>query len=286
MAIVRQVKYGQGAGILGSRWTGKIIGGILGLLLAKGSILGLLLGMLLGHQFDRGFAGGGFAGFSRVSPARRRAVFFETVFLAMGHLAKADGRVSPEEIQAARAYMHALNLAPEEVQRAIDLFTRGKDPAFPLERQIGALQEVCRGQPDLVRSFLEVMVDMSLSKGHVTSAERDLLWRMAAGLNVGRMEMAQLEALIRAQRTFRGGGYASQGAHAPDALAQAYAALGLASNASDKDVKTAYRRLMNQHHPDKLAARGLPESMLEGAKERTREIRSAYEIIRDHRGMQ
>ena len=55
--------------------------------------------------------------------------------------------------------------------------------------------------------------------------------------------------------------------------------------ATDAEVKTAYRRLMNQHHPDKQAARGLPESMLEAAKERTHEIRAAYELIREQRGM-
>ena len=68
-------------------------------------------------------------------------------------------------------------------------------------------------------------------------------------------------------------------------LGGAYRALGLKSAATDTEVKTAYRRLMNQHHPDKQAARGLPESMLEAAKERTHEIRAAYELIREQRGM-
>jgi len=69
------------------------------------------------------------------------------------------------------------------------------------------------------------------------------------------------------------------------ALDQAYAVLGVARNASDREVKTAYRRLMNQHHPDKQAARGLPDSMLEIAKERTAEIRAAYDAIKAQRGL-
>ena len=61
--------------------------------------------------------------------------------------------------------------------------------------------------------------------------------------------------------------------------------LGVYGRASDRDVKTAYRRLMNQHHPDKLRARGMPDSMIPVAEEKTREIRSAYETIREERGM-
>ena len=274
---------------MNSRWAGKLIGGIIGLLISKGSLLGLSLGVLVGHQFDKGFAGtgpsGGFGGFSRVSPARRQKVFFETVFMAMGHLAKADGRVSEEEIRAARSYMHAMRLGPEDVRAAIALFSRGKDPGFPIDAQIAELAGVCQGQTALVRNFLEVLMGFALSKGNISVVERELLWRMAAGLGVNRVAMAQFEAALRAQFTFRQGGHQRPEFTAAEELEQAYKALGIENSASDKQVKTAYRRLMNQHHPDKLVARGLPESMKEAAEEHTREIRRAYETIRDHRGI-
>jgi len=274
-----------------SGWIGKLIGGLAGLLLSKGSLLGILIGVAVGHQFDRGFAGnrsagGSFGGFSRASHARRQQVYFTSVFTAMGHLAKADGRVSETEIQAARSYMHAIRLGPEDVRAAIALFSRGKDPGFPIDQQIAELAEVCRGQPALVRNYLEVLMGFVLSKGNINAVERELLWRMAGGLGVGRVEMAQFEAVLRAQFSFRNGARGERpGFTHADELEQAYKALGIGSTASDKEVKTAYRRLMNQHHPDKLVAKGLPESMKEAAEERTREIRSAYETIRDHRGI-
>lgn len=268
-------------------WVGKLIGGAVGLVLAKGGLLGLLVGVAVGHQFDRGFRGGGGASaFKPVSPARRRQVFFESLFLAMGHLAKADGRVSEAEIQAARTSMHRMRLGPEEVRRAIDLFSRGKDPNFPIDQQIRELNEVCQGQPALIRNFLEALMELALIENTMTAAERELLWRMAAGLGVGRVEMAQFEAVLRAQRSFgQGGGQQGARRSGTVSLDQAYKALGVTSSATDKEVKTAYRRLMSQHHPDKLVARGLPDSMMEVAEERTREIRKAYETIRDHRGM-
>ena len=223
-----------------------------------------------------------FGGFSRASAAERQKIFFESMFLAMGHLAKADGRVTEEEIQIARSIMHQWQLRPEEVRIAIDLFTQGKQPDFPLDAQMDRLAGACRGQPELLRTFLEILMDIPLSKGSIDPAERDVLWRIAGRLGVSRVAMAQLEALLRAQRSF--GHNAATASHANE-LEQAYKALDLTPDATDKEVKTAYRRLMNQHHPDKLVSRGLPDSMMEVAKEKTREIRAAYELIRDHRGM-
>ena len=66
-------------------------------------------------------------------------------------------------------------------------------------------------------------------------------------------------------------------------MAEAYSVLGIEPSAEVKAVKLAYRRLMSQHHPDKLVSRGLPESMRANAEQRTREIRAAYERIKAQR---
>lgn len=271
----------------GNSWIGTIIGAALGALLGSRlpSPFGLLvigLGAYLGRQFDKAAAGDGGRGrIGGASTASRQQAFFETIFLAMGRLAKADGRVSEEEIQIARSYMHQLGLGPDDVRLAIEFFNRGKQPDYPLDQQIAKFAAICGGQRDLLRHFVEVLMQVPLLKGGMNPAERELLWRIASGLGISRVEMAQLEAILRAQHSFRPGA-----AHARTAqieLAEAYKALGLEPSATDKEVKTAYRRLMNQHHPDKLASKGLPESMQESAKEKTREIRAAYELIRDHR---
>jgi len=98
------------------------------------------------------------------------------------------------------------------------------------------------------------------------------------------MEFAALEAMLR-MHAGRSGGGASPERPAADRLADAYQALAVRPDASDADVTLAYRRLMSQNHPDKLVANGLPQSMIEAAHERTRQILEAYEIIRKHRGM-
>jgi DnaJ like chaperone protein len=66
-------------------------------------------------------------------------------------------------------------------------------------------------------------------------------------------------------------------------LESAYETLGLKSTTSDAEIKRAYRRLMSQHHPDKLVAKGLPEEMMKMATEKTHQIRTAYETIQEVR---
>lgn len=266
------------------QWVGKIVGAALGY--AAYRLVGAAIGVVLGHQFDRGLAGqGARAGAGRrqrSTPEERQRLFFETTFLVMGHLAKVDGRVSEVEITAARAVMQRLGLDEAESRLAIDLFNRGKRPDFPVDEQVARLRRHCGGEPQLILVFLEIQVDLALASGAVTPAQRELLARIAGQLGVGRMDLLRLEALLRARRRFGPGAAPASGAAD---LGQAYETLGVAASASDAEVKRAYRRLMNEHHPDKQAARGLPESMRALAEERTREIRSAWEAIRDHRGL-
>ena len=268
-------------------WIGKIIVGAAAFLLTSGMpgfgrIFIIVLGVVWGHQFDKARAAAGSG--SRLGGASSdvQREFFRSTFLIMGHLAKADGRVSQEEISAARSVMHQLRLGPDQVREAIGLFSEGKSAGFDLDTQVARLNAALRGQKLLVRSFLEIQFYLLLSDGSIEVAERDSLWRIAAGLGFSRVELAQLEAILRAQQSFGGG---QRPAASPERdLGQAYKALGVAPESNDKEVKTAYRRLMNQHHPDKLMAKGLPDSMLEVSKEKTREILAAYEVIKKARG--
>jgi len=270
-------------------WIGKVGGGILGMIV--GGPPGALIGVALGHQFDRGVGNYRFLGFEGLndqrdagvySAADRQHLFFQTTFYGLGALAKADGRVSEAEIDAARAVMAELRLRPAAVREAIACFTAGKEAGFPLRESVLRLRRACRSEPELLRTFLEIQMDFVLGKEAISPAERTLLLAMAEALGVGRVDLANLEAVLRARRSFR---QKRPAMSAGQSLPGAYRALGLDPAATNDEVKKAYRRLMNQHHPDKQAARGLPESMLEAAKERTHEIRAAYELIRERRGL-
>jgi DnaJ like chaperone protein len=264
-------------------WIGKLAGGLLGYAATR-SVIGAAVGVVLGHQFDRGMTGERRRRRRRASPGvsvDRQRLFFETTFLVMGHLAKVDGRVSAVEIGAARDVMRRMRLGERETRIAMELFSAGKRPDFPVDEQVRRLRQHCGIHPELLQTFLEIQVDLALVKGSMTVAERELLSRIAQGLGLGAVEFARIEALLRARRRF---GEGAAETTRETALDKAYRVLGVEPSADDGEVKTAYRRLMNQHHPDKQVARGLPDELLEIAKERTSEIRAAYETVREHRG--
>jgi|SRR5688572_29845035 DnaJ like chaperone protein len=252
------------------QWLGKGIGGLIGAFFGP---VGSLVGVLLGHQWDQsksGARGGSVREISRL--------FFETTFEVMGHVAKIDGRVSEDEVRIARQIMHGMRLNEEQVQYAIEHFTRGKNADYALDTRLAALAEQVGGG-NLARAFVQIQLQAAVGAGNVGAEKRQALWRVASALRVTRAELAQLEAIVR--------GFAAGRGTAPTSaqnLEAAYRVLGVTADASNEEVKTAYRRLMNQHHPDKLVARGLPKSMIGVAEQKTHEVRTAYERIKTQRG--
>ena len=274
-------------------WGGKIIGGTLGLL-ALGPI-GAALGAFIGHQFDTGqISGAMFTG--GPDPRLVNELFFPTAFRVMGHIAKADGRVTEQEIASARAVMHAMHLQPEQIQAAIAYFTEGKQPGFDLDAALARLRTSIARHPDLAQFFVEIQLQASLAGNGLSEVPRSRLQRVALLLGLSISDFVRLESLLRFRQGAAMGGAgagaagtagAGMGAAAAsnERIAQAYSLLEASARMSDDEVVKAYRRQMSRHHPDKLRANGLPQSMLERAKERTQQIQAAYEVIRERRGM-
>ena len=260
---------------------GKIIGTLAGLALRNP--WAALAGFILGHQFDRGFADryrlfekqG--ANISRVSDD-----FVRALFQAMGHLAKVDGRVSEQEIRSARMVMHRLSLNPAQVRRAIGWFDDGKRPGFQLLQEVRKVRRVtARSAADRL-TFVRLLLEVVLAKDRLKIEERALIWKICTELDIGRVELAQLEAMIRAQKGFR----RSPAGNADSArVRQAYTALGVSPDASNDEVKKAYRRLMNKNHPDKISGSDPGADVIAEAERRTREVRGAYEMLKARRSI-
>jgi DnaJ like chaperone protein len=273
-------------------WAGKIIGGVLGL--AAMGPFGAALGAFIGHQFDSGaglgalLGGGAFAG--RADPVQVNALFFPTTFRVMGHIAKADGRVSEQEIASARAVMHALHLNSAQMLSAMGYFNEGKQPQFDLDAALRLLRTAIAPHPDLANFFLEIQLQAALAGDGLSELPRARLRRVAQLLGLGAAEFSRLESILRWSQGTAGARSGPEGAAAGPAasaerVAQAYSMLVAEPGMTDEQIVKAYRRQMSRHHPDKLQANGLPDSMLERAKERTQQIQAAYELIRARRGM-
>jgi DnaJ like chaperone protein len=271
-------------------WWGKVVGGALGF--AMGGPIGALLGAAVGHQLDRGLEVAaqhdklGWQGQTgHAHQERVQTVFFTTVFSVMGHLAKADGRVSESEIQIARNVMRQMQLDSQQQKFAIDLFNQGKQPGFPLEEVIEQFHLECGRNRNLKQMFLEILLHAAYADGVMHEAERHLFARICRQLGFSQTEFSILEGMVKAQQAFHGRAQQETARPNKNLLQEAYTALGIKAQAGDDEVKRAYRRLMSQHHPDKLVAKGLPEEMIKLANERTAEIKAAYDTIRAARGM-
>src|SRR5690625_2313635 len=234
-----------------------LIFGLLGLLV--GGFRGLLVGLVLGY-----LARGWLQRHGQQNLGQVQAQFLDSTFAVMGALCKADNIVTRDEIEAAEAIFKRLELTSEQRQAAIAAFNRGKSPDFDLDLEVAKLAQVCRGRRPLLQMFLQVQLTAIAADGVLHPAEHAMLVRIARGLGFSEADIEQLEALLRAS---------ASGPTAEQKLHDAYLALGISAAASDEEVKRTYRRLMNQNHPDKLASKGLPESMREVDGERTRELR-------------
>jgi DnaJ like chaperone protein len=272
-------------------WTGKIVGAILGYLLLRG-FWGAVIGALLGHFFDQAVFGKG--GRARAPLSEVREKFFAATFAVMGHVAKSDGRVSEAEIAAARQIMAELGLSGEQIHTAIGHFSRGKNADFDLEGTVRGFADSCAQEPNLLRVFLEFQVRAALEGVDMQGPARGTIQRIADYLDISLLELARIEAILRIrreqyrQRSSGPGGRGGAGQPPPKAgmqLSAAYQILEVDAKATNDEVSKAYRRQLSKHHPDKLKSNGLPESMLEHAKQRTQQIIEAYDLVKAARGM-
>ncbi|GAK18409.1 LOW QUALITY PROTEIN: DnaJ-like protein DjlA [Vibrio sp. JCM 19053] len=279
---------------------GKILGAFFGLLL--GGPFGLLFGLFIGHQFDKarrlsqaGFSTGALVKVQAKPSAKKN---FKAAFAVMGHVAKAKGQVTKEEIQLASAMMDRMSLHGDQRRAAQEAFRDGKESDFPLEDVLVRVKISSAGRFDLLQFFLELQISAAFADGSIHPSERSVLHKIARGLGFSseqlerRLNMQEAAFRFQSQGGFHGqqqGQYQSSGAgwqqaSQADQLADAYKILDVSSDADGKTVKRAYRKLMNEHHPDKLMAKGLPPEMMNVAKEKSQEIQNAYDLIKKVKG--
>ncbi len=259
-------------------WFSTAVGGAFGFFL--GGPLGAILGASVGHQFGKGLTG--IETDETLSPGDQQRVqmaFFSATFSVMGHIAKADGHVSPEEISLANRIMKEMALTSEMRATAINLFQQGKQADFPLDDVLSQFYKECHRRTDLLRMFLDIQLQAAFADGNLAVSEERLLLHICGQLRVSRFDYERLKIQLQAQNRFQGRNSYTQKTSHKTSLQDAYGVLGLTSSANKAEVKKAYRRLMNQNHPDKLVAKGLPEEMMRLAKEKTQKISKAYETI-------
>lgn len=263
---------------------GKVIGGVAGF--AMGGPLGAVLGGLAGHAVDRmrdggqweqighggtGYGGGFGGGFGQ---AQRQAAFATAVIVLSAKMAKADGHVSRDEITAFRRIF----VVPEHEVKAVgEIFNRAKADASGYEPYAQQIAMMFRHEPRVLEELLGALFMIAMADGVFHPKEEEYLRGVARIFGFGDAEFERLRSMF----VDGTGGPAAGGANEPDP----YQVLEVARDASDDDVKSAYRKLVRENHPDRLTAQGLPEEFIELANQKLATINNAYDRIKRERGL-
>jgi DnaJ like chaperone protein len=268
-----------------SQWFGKCLGAICGYLIA-GSV-GAILGILIGHFFDLGLA----THLSRphlLYHSEKRTIvqklFFKATFCLMGHIAKADGRVSEREIEMAERLMDEMRLKSAQKKLAKKFFMEGKQADFHFDELLRQLDQACHDNRELLHLFLDIQYRAAQVDGLSINKIR-LLDRVFTQLGFSPLHQQYRfydEASFDTKQRHTSSQTQKQSSYAP--LDQAYALLEVTPKITKTELKRAYRRLLSRNHPDRLIAQGLPEAMIKMANDKTFKIRKAYELICQQRG--
>ena len=266
---------------------GTLIGGGLGFMLGGplGAVIGGAIGSNVGPQggpgnsgpYGAGPFGAGqgrprgstFAGARRYDARQAQQAFMVAMISLAAKVAKADGRVTNEEI---RSFDHFLNInlgmSTEDRKVAARIFNQAKDSPIPAEDFARQIRDLLGHQPDRLRDLISLLMNIALADGRFDPAEERLIRSIARNLGLSDRDFEAAKAMFN-----------------PTAdIDAAYATLGVGSGADNHEVKSAYRRLAKEYHPDVVANKGMGPDFQKFAAEKMRAVNNAYDRVRDSRG--
>jgi len=239
-----------------SVWS-SIIGGAAGGAILGGP-LGAIIGAVAGHYIGKRISDG--AGL-----ATEQITFTIGVIVLSAKMAKADGHVSREEIAA---FKQAFQVPEGEMKNVARVFNLARQEAAGFEPYARQLAKLFRDRPAILEELLYLLFHIARADNVIHPAELDYLEKVAGIFGFDGVAFER----IRAENL------------GPD-KSDPYAILGISREASVREIKTAYRKLIKEHHPDLLASQGLPEEFIEIATAKLAVINVAYDRIEKERGM-
>ena len=230
------------------------VGGMIGFTIGGpiGGILGAIIGSKLGDK-------------EQARPSinqKNQAAFFTALFACFAKIAKADGKVTREEVDKVDHFIKdRFKFPPDQRAFAIQVFNHAKDDNNSFRDYASQLSSLLSNNQSALVMFYELLFELSMADGHLDPTEEVIL---SEAIPIFGLEP---DLFNLNKRKF--------GADISDA----YAVLGVTKDMSYKEIKTAYQRKRKEFHPDTLLSKGLPEELLEKAKDKFIEIQSAFEEI-------
>jgi DnaJ like chaperone protein len=273
-------------GVGGMSVWGKLAGLVIGIAYFHNP-LAVAVCVVLGHIWDRS------VGAMRLSGVDAAPLsFIAPLFGLAGAIAKSDGRVSEAEIAATEQLMARMQLSPELRHAAIAQFNAGKQAGFATTAAIVQLKAWCAGRRDRAFLLVDLLLDIVCAEGPLAPGKLAIVRKLTGALGMDERQLAAVAAMKGYAyvapdnwETYGDARARDRARAAPRAAATGkdpYAVLGVDRSASAGEIKRAYRKLISQHHPDKLGS--VPDELKRRAEERAREINAAYEKIQSERG--
>ncbi|MDG1708046.1 MAG: TerB family tellurite resistance protein [Emcibacteraceae bacterium] len=235
---------------------GTIIGGAAGM--ALGGPIGALLGVAAAH-----FAGKASRG--QLGASTEQAVFAAGFIALCAKMAKADGQVTRDEVDV---FKKAFRVPPSEAKRVGWFFDMAKKEVAGFEGYAGQLYKQFHNQPAVLEQIIDLLFHIAMADGVMHPAEMDYLQEVARIFRFPETEFLRIKER-------------HMGADQSDP----FTVLGINRGATDKEVKSAYRKQIKEHHPDLLMAQGVPKELIDVANEKMSAINDAHDKVCKIRGI-
>ncbi len=250
-------------------WFGKLSFGTLGLLF--GGPLGAIAGAALGHVLvDKKLDFGGQTAHQIPGPDFRpaeqaQAAYFISLFSILGKLSKADGVVTREEISVVQEFIDGLPMEAREKLFARQIFNEAKHSPYSIEDFAAQLYQTTRNQPAVLMSFFDLLFKIAAADGTLHPAEESALRSIQRVFQLSDRQYDDVKAVyFQETDTY-------------------YKVLNSTPASTNEEIKSNYRKLIKEFHPDTIVSKGLPEEFIDFAEKRFREIHESYEKIRQER---
>ena len=248
-------------------WLSGIVGGGIGAMIAGpfGAIIGAAIGAGMGGNSQSLPRQAG--GFNQTQ--QRQAIFFTAAYSMIGKLAKADGRVCPNEIAAVeKISKEALGLDQQTRSYAINVFTQAKDSPDSFADYANQFSQYFGRDQQLCSFMMTFLFEVAMADGEMHPQEEQLLQqaKSAFGLSEG-IYQSMYSRYVGHQKA------------SSISLNKHYENLGVSADATTAELKKAYRQKAMEYHPDKIEGKGLPPEFIKFANDRLAEINDSYDTI-------
>jgi DnaJ like chaperone protein len=242
---------------------GKVIGGVAGF--AVGGPLGAILGAVAGHAVDRA---------KIQSPDgvefdsdTRQVAFTTAVIVLCAKMAKADGQVTPDEVVA---FKKLFQIPPDEIKNVGDLFNEAKKESTGFEPYAEQVGHLFAHEPTVLEELIAALFIISKADGVVHPKELEFVAQVSARFGFNSHQFERLKAIHLGSANGEG---------------NPYEILGLTKDVDEKTIKSTYRKLIRQNHPDTLMSQGVPQEFIDLATKKMAIINAAYDQVSKQRGI-